>query len=125
MVDAFNVIGSRGDGWWRDRAGAVRRVVSLIEGWSAGDPSLEVTVVVDGDVPAGLDVGRVRVIGAPGGRNAADRVIQRVVLEDADPGSMTVVTSDRALADAVAAAGARVVGAGRFREDLEDAATGR
>ena len=27
FIDAMNVIGSRPDGWWRDREGAVRRLV--------------------------------------------------------------------------------------------------
>ena len=27
FVDAMNVIGSRPDGWWKDRAGAMRRLV--------------------------------------------------------------------------------------------------
>jgi 8-oxo-dGTP diphosphatase len=26
VIDASNVIGSRPDGWWRDRAGATRRL---------------------------------------------------------------------------------------------------
>ena len=37
IVDAANVIGSRPDGWWRDRAGAARRLVtSLTELSGAG-----------------------------------------------------------------------------------------
>ena len=27
IVDGMNVIGSRPDGWWRDRRGAMRRLV--------------------------------------------------------------------------------------------------
>ena len=35
FVDAMNVIGSRPDGWWRDREGAMRRLVSEIQGWAS------------------------------------------------------------------------------------------
>ena len=31
VVDASNVIGSRPDGWWRDRAGAARRLVEPLD----------------------------------------------------------------------------------------------
>ena len=30
VVDAANVVGSRPDGWWRDRAGAARRLAGRI-----------------------------------------------------------------------------------------------
>ena len=42
-IDAMNVIGSRPDGWWRDRDGAARRLIDQIREW-AQDP---VTVVLD------------------------------------------------------------------------------
>jgi hypothetical protein len=32
VVDAANVVGSRPDGWWRDRAGAARRLIDDING---------------------------------------------------------------------------------------------
>lgn len=35
IVDAANVIGSRPDGWWRDRAGAARRLVTSVTELSA------------------------------------------------------------------------------------------
>ena len=50
---------------------------------------------------------------------ADDEIIRRTGI-DSDPGSLTVVTSDRPLADRVRAAGAgRVVGAGGFRRRLD------
>ncbi|MCM3923036.1 hypothetical protein ND748_15370 [Frankia sp. AiPs1] len=36
MVDGANVIGSRADGWWRDRPGAARRLLADISAWIAG-----------------------------------------------------------------------------------------
>src|SRR3954466_11163390 len=46
MVDGMNVIGSRPDGWWRDRDGAMARLVDLLERFASrtGD---DVTVVFE------------------------------------------------------------------------------
>src|SRR5215204_5794584 len=92
IVDGNNVMGSRPDGWWRDRAGAAARLVAELGAWAEED----VLVVFDGRAPAGLDVpARVEVrFAEQGGRNAADDVIAALVAADADPGSLRVVTSD-------------------------------
>ena len=47
VVDGMNVIGSRPDGWWRDREAASRRVVGRRERLVRADGA-EVTVVFDG-----------------------------------------------------------------------------
>jgi uncharacterized protein YaiI (UPF0178 family) len=113
FIDAMNVIGSRPDGWWRDRDGAARRLIDQIRDW-AKDP---VTVVLD-DGPDDLlgTVGTVTVVRASRrGRNAADDEIVRLVkgVEDA-----VVVTSDAELANRVRALGAEVMGAGAFLRKL-------
>jgi len=111
FIDAMNVIGSRPDGWWRDREGAIRRLIDEVRAW-ADD---EVTVVLDHG-PQDLigTVGRVTVLKAPRrGRDAADDEIARL----AGPGDI-VVTSDTALGDRVRARGASVEGAGAFRRRL-------
>jgi predicted RNA-binding protein with PIN domain len=118
VVDAMNVIGSRPDGWWKDRRGAMRRLAGRLGELAAtGD---EVVVVYDGrefdDPPAAP---RLEVEFAPGGRNAADRRIAARVEADPDPGSLTVVTSDRELAERVRAAGAEVEGSAGFRRRLD------
>ena len=118
FVDAMNVIGSRPDGWWRDRDGAARRLIDAIREW-AEDP---VTVVLD----AGPDdllgtVGTVTVVRAPRrGRDAADDEIVRLVGRAGDD-DVVVATSDAGLAERVRALGARVEGASRFRSRLESA----
>ena len=101
----MNVIGSRPDGWWRDRRRAMERLTDELEALAeaSGD---EVAVVFDGR-PFPLDGGgRVEVGFAPGGPNAADHAIADWVRDDPEPATLTVVTSDRELEQAVRAAGA-------------------
>jgi len=113
-------VGSRPDGWWRDRPGAFRRLVDELGALVvAGD---EVTVVFDGPPAPGLpsgDHGGVAVRwAARRGRDAADDAVVAAVAADPEPGSRVVVTSDRGLAERVQALGAPVVGAGAFRRRL-------
>ena len=120
VVDGNNVIGSRPDGWWRDRPGATRALVERLGAWveRAGD---EVLVVFDGrrpdamPAPPGVEV---RFAG-PGGPNAADDVIAELVAADAEPASLRVVTSDAELARRVGEHGAEVLGARGFRDRLD------
>ena len=114
LVDGLNVIGSRPDGWWRDRRGAMERLVRELEGLRG-----EVTVVLDG-APFDLGGEGVEVVFASRrGRDAADDDIDARVACDADPASLTVVTSDAALERRVRDYGASVEGAGAFRRRLE------
>ena len=118
IVDGMNVIGSRPTGWWRDRPGAMRKLVAELEEFAvrSGEP---VTVVFDGK-PFELESGSVGVMFASRrGRNAADDDIASLVGRDPDPGELSVVTSDADLAGRVRAAGAAVVGAGEFRRRLD------
>jgi predicted RNA-binding protein with PIN domain len=118
LVDGMNVVGSRPDGWWRDRRGAMRRLVELLERF-AEETGDEVAVVFDGR-PFELEAGgRVVVDFARGGRTAADDAIAERVANDPDPASITVVTSDSELVERVRAAGAAVVPAGSFRRRLD------
>jgi predicted RNA-binding protein with PIN domain len=115
VVDASNVIGSRPDGWWRDRVGAAARLIEALR--ALGE---DVLVVLDAGPAdwAGRD-GSLEVAIAPRReRNAADDEIVRRVEGDADPASLTVVTSDAELAARVRALGASVAGAGEFRRRL-------
>ena len=138
LVDGMNVIGSHPDGWWRDRAGAARRLAADLKDLAArsGD---QVAVVFEGTEFAGLPPspdspvpdspvpgrpvpdspvpespvpdGAVRVLYARRrGRDAADDRIVEEVEHDPDPGSLTVVTSDRELIRRVSELGAKTVG---------------
>jgi predicted RNA-binding protein with PIN domain len=119
LIDGMNVVGSRPDGWWRDRRRAMRRLVERLEELAerTGDG---VAVVFDGRPFEQGDSGRVEVGFASGGRNAADRAIAERVAHDPDPASLTVVSSDAELVDRVRRLGANVVPSGSFRRRLEE-----
>jgi predicted RNA-binding protein with PIN domain len=119
LVDGMNVIGSAPDGWWRDRTGAMRRLVGELDAFAAAEGA-GVGVVLDGrprevGAPARVDVAFAGV-----GANAADDEIARRAAADAAPQELTVVTSDRDLAARVSAAGAQVEGVRAFRERLAE-----
>jgi hypothetical protein len=110
------VIGATADGWWRDRPAAVRRLLARVQ--CLGEPATLVLDVAQPDLPEG-DHGGVAVRYATRrGRDAADDLIRRLV---ADLPDTTVVTSDRALRHDVEAAGAKVIGSGRFLAMLDAA----
>lgn len=119
IVDAMNVIGSRPDGWWKDRRKAMRTFALAVNEHARGTGK-DMTVVFDqdpGDLP---DTAHIEVVVAAGpGPNAADFEIERLVNGDPDRGSLRVVTSDRRLIEAVTAAGATVVASSKFRDDLD------
>jgi len=110
----MNVIGSRPDGWWRDRAGATDRLLARLQALArtSGD---RFTLVLDGrprgDLPEGAHDGVDVIYARRPGRNAGDDRLVELLTELADPAVVTVVTSDRNLADRVRAVGADVVGA--------------
>lgn len=119
LVDGMNVIGSRPDGWWRDRTGAMRALVELLDRY-AEQAGAEVRVVFDGR-PRELGPARTRVDFAQRrGSNAADDEIAALVEADPDPGSLAVVTSDQRLAERVRGRGAEAIGAGAFRRALDE-----
>jgi predicted RNA-binding protein with PIN domain len=123
IVDGMNVFGSRPDGWWRDREGAVRRLVEQLQSLArAAGGDERYAVVFDGRAPRGLEEGvhdGVLVAYATRhGRDAADDRIVAEVERDPDPASLTVVTSDANLRDRVQALGATVEGAGSLLNRL-------
>ena len=109
VVDGANVVGSRPDGWWKDRAGAARR---LHEALLVGDtPYDEIVLVLEGaakgGVPAGRD-GHVRVVHAP--RDGDSEVVAQARTGAATGRRVTVVTADRFLRARAEGVGAQVVG---------------
>lgn len=121
VIDVMNVIGSRPDGWWRDRPAAARRLVAALRRFAANHDD-EIVAVLDGRLLAGLPEGEhdgVRVLYAPGGPNAADRRIVAFLAEQPDADAWTVVTSDAALGRDVRLLGARTEGARGWRDRLD------
>lgn len=118
VVDAMNVIGSRPTGWWRDRRGAMTRLVDEL-GRYAQATDEDVTVVLDSDPfdanAPGLDV---RFAGRA--RDAADDAIVDLVAHAPRPESLVVATSDRRLVGRVRALGAHTIGAGALRRRLDE-----
>ncbi|HET6615930.1 MAG TPA: NYN domain-containing protein [Dehalococcoidia bacterium] len=122
IVDAMNVIGSRPDGWWRDREAAVRRLVGRLQRLARAEQR-PVTVVIDGrplrDLPEAMHGGVHVCYATRAGPNAADDRIVDLVKAHPDPASLVVITSDRVLAVRARAHGASVRGAGSLLERLD------
>jgi uncharacterized protein YaiI (UPF0178 family) len=119
LVDGMNVIGTRPDGWWKDRDGAMLRLVGMLERWAAAADE-DVTVVFERPPSPPIRSTVIEVVHAPRPKpNAADDEIMRRLRSDPEPGTVRVVTSDRWLADRAWAAGASVEGADSFRSRLE------
>jgi predicted RNA-binding protein with PIN domain len=119
IVDAMNVIGSRPDGWWKDRERAMVALVDRVDEWASAQGET-VTVVFERPPRAAITPAVIEIAHAPrAAANSADDEIVRLVQSDALPNEIRVVTSDRALTDRVRSLGASVVAAERFR-DLVD-----
>jgi predicted RNA-binding protein with PIN domain len=122
VIDGMNVIGSRADGWWRDRDAAALRLLRRLQ-HAATNSRDGFTLVLDGRPPADLAEGEHHGVevryARRRGRDAADDRIVELVAADSDPGGMRVVTSDRDLVDRVTALGATTEGAGAFLRRLD------
>ena len=121
LVDGNNVMGSRPDGWWRDRRRAMQRLVDEVAA-HAGEAGGEWTIVFDGR-PRRLTVppeATLRVAYADRrGTNAADDLIVEMAAGSISRARVLVYTSDRDLRARVLALGADVKGAGTLLRMLE------
>jgi predicted RNA-binding protein with PIN domain len=118
-VDGMNVIGTRPDGWWRDRDAAMLNLVDLLERWAAAENE-DVVVVFERPPSPPIRSTVIEIAHAPRPRrDAADDEIVRRLRREEDPAQVCVVTSDRWLADRASAAGVAVRGAETFRSMLE------
>lgn len=122
VVDGMNVIGSRPDGWWRDRPAAVHKLRERLSLLAATNDD-NVTLVLDGreldDLSEGTHDGVAVVYARRRGRDAADDRIVELVSADGEAEKLTVVTSDRELAGRVRGKGAKVIGAGELLKRLD------
>lgn len=102
IVDVANVMGSRPDGWWRDRAAAAERLAAGIRGL-AGDQTAFILVLEGRACRADVrESPGMSVVRAPGSGD-------ETIAELAGPGKI-VVTADRELRRRCEQAGAEVRG---------------
>jgi uncharacterized protein YaiI (UPF0178 family) len=119
VVDGMNVIGTRPDGWWRDRDAAMALLVDELERFSASSGD-DVTVVFERAPRPPLKSTVIEIEHAPRPKpDAADYKILELVKAHPSPATLHVVTSDHWLADAARDAGAIVEPSEGFRSRLE------
>ena len=115
----MNVIGSRPDGWWRDRNRAMASLVERLEQWAVAEGA-DVTVVFERPPSPPIESPVIAVAHAPkAAANSADDEIVRLVQADAHPAEIRVATSDRALSELVRATGASVYPAESLRNLID------
>lgn len=109
LVDGANVVGSRPDGWWRDRPGAARSLVARIRRAVADGAVVgPVVVVLEGQAKKGEPEGTVDDVEVVHARREGDDTIVAVAAAHDEP--VVLVSADRALGDRVRRHGAEVVG---------------
>lgn len=117
VVDVANVMGSRPDGWWRDRRGAATRLIGEIEALATQGVPADLLglpgrtwwprwyAVAEGAARGVVSTEHVAVTSAPGsGDDAIVTLVAGLVAER--PGPVSVVTADRGLTERVRALGA-------------------
>ena len=129
VVDAANVVGSRPDGWWKDRAGAATRLLESLAALAAAGTPVEpvgegplpvvrrwprIVVVLEGQAKGAADVAGVEVVRAEG--SGDDEVVAQAARFAGR--RVTAVTADRGLIERVGAEGAETVGPGRLLDLL-------
>lgn len=118
-MDAANVMGSRPDGWWRDRAGAARRLREQLR--AANLPFDEVVLVLEGAARHGNEPdrdGHVTTVHAA--RSGDDAIVDAATAQVSagDGRRVVVVTADRALRARVEEVGASTLGPTWLLEQL-------
>jgi hypothetical protein len=116
VVDGANVVGSRPDGWGKDRAGAARRLHEQL--LVADLPYDDVVLVLEGQAKGGVKAGRdghVRTVHAAGDGDAA---IVEQARAAAATGRTAVVTADRMLQARVGGVGAQALSPGWLLDQL-------
>ena len=108
IIDAANVVGSRPDGWWRDRAGAARRLHERL--LVADLPYDEVVLVLEGRAKGGVRAGsdgHLRTVHASG--EGDETIVAQARSAAQRGGRVVVVTADRMLQARVGGVGAQAL----------------
>jgi predicted RNA-binding protein with PIN domain len=118
VVDGANVVGSRPDGWWRDRAGAAARLHGRL---AVADTSYdEIVLVLEGQAKSGVPKGRdahLRTVHAARDGDAAIVAEAASLRERGD--AVVVITADRGLQQRVEVLGCRTMSPGWLLEQLD------
>ncbi len=116
VVDAANVVGSRPDGWWRDRPGAARRLLVKLAALQARlQDTTDIIVILEGAARAAVkgpeapDTGTLRVVLADASGDDTIVAITTEATTHHNP-TVTVVTADRGLRQRIEPLGATAVG---------------
>jgi hypothetical protein len=133
IVDGANVVGSRPDGWWRDREGAARRLAGRITAAlttdraglaeAFGHPGAEphVHLVLEGAAAQVEDLPthpRLTIVRARADGDSTIAALAADLATDGSGGTIVVVTADRALRERVHASGAATTGPGTLLNAL-------
>jgi hypothetical protein len=117
VVDAANVVGSRPDGWWRDRPGAARRLlVKLAALQGRLQDTTDIIVILEGAARAAVrgpeapDTGTLRVVLADASGDDTIVAVTAEATAHANDPEVTVVTADRGLRQRVEPTGAATTG---------------
>ncbi len=106
VVDVANVMGSRPDGWWRDRAGAATRLLAELDalvGREVAGPDgavlvvAELVAVIEGAARAAADPAPARLRVARAAADGDSTVVEEAVTAAAAGRSAVVVSADRGL----------------------------
>jgi predicted RNA-binding protein with PIN domain len=108
VVDGANVVGSRPDGWWRDRAGAAARLHGRL---AVADTSYdEIVLVLEGQAKGGVPRGKDAHLRTVHAARDGDQAITDEARTLRDRGDdVVVITADRGLQARVEALGCRTM----------------
>jgi hypothetical protein len=133
IVDGANVVGSRPDGWWRDREGAARRLAGriaaalttdrtgLAEAFGHPGAELQVHLVLEGAAARVEDLPthpRLTIVRARADGDSTIAALATDLVTDGSGGALVVVTADRALRERVRGSGAVTAGPGTLLNAL-------
>ncbi len=129
VIDAANVVGSRPDGWWRDRRGATERLLAAVAATAPDGVDAELVglpgrrwwprwhAVVEGAARGSTAPEGIEVREAVG--SGDDAVVARTRELVDGGGTVVVVTADRELRARVTDAGGSAIGPGALRSVLD------
>jgi hypothetical protein len=121
VVDGANVVGSRPDGWWKDRPKAAGRLHHQLAVADSDDLASydEIVLVLEGQARAGVPEGRagsLRTVHAP--RDGDATIVAQAAAAQGQGHQVVVVSADRALVMRAEGVGARALSPGWLLDRL-------